>query len=174
MTIRNSGTPYLEETSPHKSNGLWLCRIENERKKRAHLTMSLLHLLYIIQILHATQQNLLTLSHMRFHKLLDWNHSTSVQVKPLTLSCRQKIFLPKNTSTIKWLIYKHSKLSKTLLSIFNPHYLVQHQKRARKSDAASQIQKWRFYCQYKLEPLALKQIKQQLPTSFAATTSLFK
>ena len=135
-------------------------RIENERKKRAHLTMSLLHLLYIMKDSDSSrnanirQQNLLTLSHMRFHKLLDWNHSTSVQVKPLTLSCRQKIFLPKNTSTIKWLIYKHSKLSKTLLSIFNPHYLVQHQKRARKSDAASQIQKWRFYCQYKLEPLA--------------------
>jgi len=101
-----------------------------------------------------------------------------VQVKPLTLSCRQKIFLPKNTSTMKWLIYKHSKLSKTLLSIFNLHYLVQHQKRARKSVAMPMLlPKYKsgdFIAKYKLEPLALKQIKQQLPTSFAATTSLFK
>ena len=78
---------------------------------------------------------------MRFHILAKflgisaWNHNTSVQVSHLTFPYHQKILPPQKASTLKWLIYRHSKLSETLLSIFDHLYLVQHQKRTRKSVA---------------------------------------
>ena len=67
----------------------------------------------------------------KFLGISAWNHSTSVQVRPLTFPYR-KILPPQKASTLKWLIYRHSKLSETLLSIFDYYYLVQHQKRTRK------------------------------------------
>ena len=84
------------------------------------------HILYIMKGLFRffTQRNLLT---MRFHILAKflgisaWNHSTSVQVRPLTFPYR-KILPPQKASTLKWLIYRHSKLSETLLLIFDHLY----------------------------------------------------